>query len=110
MNSVSGFTPSGAIYWAKAANIAPTFKYISSIKLNKSNSLSTIASYLQDSNNYLIAHVYGSNNRSTSNHWVAVTGVTSNDVYMIDPASASSSLNSTYGTEYIDRIVVYNVG
>lgn len=109
LNSINGFTEEGGIYWGKATSIAPQFGFYNKIPVNKNNSLSTIASYLQDSNNYLIVHVNGSNNRKTSNHWVAVTGVTNNDVYMIDPASESTSLDATYGIEYIDTIVIYKV-
>jgi len=107
LNNIGGFTNSGSIYWKKATNIAPTFVYSNIVTVNRSNALSVIAKYLQDSNNYLVVHVNGSNNRKTSNHWVAVTGVTNNDIYMIDPASDSTSLDSTYGIEYVDRITIY---
>ena len=109
MNSIGGFTDGGGIWWRKPTSIAPSFNYVNQVTVNRRNNLSTIASYLQDSNNYLLVHVYGSNNRETSNHWVAVTGVTNNDIYMIDPASSSNSLNHTYGVEYVDRIVIYKV-
>lgn len=108
MNSIGGFT-GASIWWAKPTTIAPNFKFHNIVSVNRNNALSTIASYLQDSNNYLVAHVYGSIGRDTSNHWVAVTGVTDNDVYMIDPASSSNSLNTTYGIKYIDSIVIYKV-
>lgn len=109
LNSIGGFTKSGGIYWGKATNIAPNFSYVNQVTVNRNTALSTVASYLKDSNNYLLVHVYGSNNRKTSNHWVAVTGVTNNDIYMIDPASSSNSLSHTYGVEYVDRIVIYKV-
>lgn len=109
MNSIGGFNTEASIIWRAPTKIAPSFVWQNSVEVNRNNSLSTIASYLQDSNNYLLVHVRGSNNRETSNHWVAVTGVTNNDVYMIDPASSSTSLNHTYGVEYIDTIIIYKV-
>ena len=110
LNSVGGFTSGGAIYWAKASNLAPSFKYVEQISVNPSNVLSTIASYLSDSSYYLVMHIYGSKHHNTTNHWMAVTGVTNNDIYMIDPSGRGTSVEEAYGVKYVNRISVYKVG
>ena len=113
MNKNGGFTSGGSIYWAKASIAAPSFKYSNakSLKgLTNGDKLNQIANILSSGNNYIIAHVNGSIGRSTSNHWVAITGVTNSDVYMIDPASNNVSLNSTYGIKFLDDLRIYRVG
>jgi len=111
LNQNGGFTSGGAIYWGKASVVAPNFQYNNSdgLKGNSSSKIATLANYLLSGNNYIVAHVNGSKNGTTSNHWVAVTGVTNSDVMMIDPSGRGTSLNSAYGLEYLDEIRIYTV-
>lgn len=107
LNKHNGFTTGGSINWATASTVAPSFKYATQVKVNSSNVLSTIATYLKDDNYYLIVHVGGSKTNITSNHWLAVTGVTNNDIIVIDPAGRGTSIETAYGVKYVDRVSVY---
>lgn len=109
LNARDGFTNNGSIYWAKASEVAPEFVYKGNVSVNNNNVLSTISNYLNSGNYYIIAHLRGSKRNNTNNHWVAVTGVTSNDIYIIDPGRIGNSLESSYGVSYVDRLAVYMV-
>lgn len=109
LNGVGGFTNTGAIYWAKASEVAPNFTYQTQVSVNRSNVLNTISSYLNSGNYYIIAHLRGSKRNNTNNHWVAVTGVASNDIYMIDPGRNGNSLEDSYGISNVDALTIYLV-
>ena len=109
LNARGGFTSSGAINWSSASSVAPGFQYVNQITVNPSNVLETISKYLNSGNYYLIAHLKGSKKNNTNNHWVAVTGVTSNDIYIIDPGRNGNSLEGSYGIKYVDRLSIYMV-
>lgn len=109
LNARGGFTSSGAIHWASASSVAPNFRYVDQVTVNDKNVLQTISQYLNSGNYYLIAHLRGSKKNNTNNHWVAVTGVTSNDIYIIDPGRNGNSLEDSYGIHYVDRISIYIV-
>lgn len=109
LNARGGFTSTGAIHWASASSVAPSFRYVDQVAVNANNVLQTISRYLNSGNYYLIAHLRGSKKNNTNNHWVAVTGVTSNDIYIIDPGRNGNSLEDSYGIHYVDRISIYIV-
>ena len=113
MNKTGGFTSGGSFYWAKASTAAPNFKYEGGRGLrglSNGEKINTIGNYLSSGNAYIVAHVNGSIGRSTSNHWVAITGVDESNIYMIDPASNSVSLNTTYGIKFLDDLRIYRGG
>jgi len=111
LNQNGGFTSGGDIYWAKASLVAPSFQFNNLVGLSGKDDvkISKIANYLSSGKNYIVAHVNGSKNGTTSNHWVAITGVTSTDVMMIDPSGRGTSLNSAYGVGNLDVMAVYTV-
>ena len=109
LNARGGFTGTGAINWSSASSVAPSFRYVNQISVNSKTVLSTISRYLNSGNYYLIAHLMGSKKNNTNNHWVAVTGVTGNDIYIIDPGRNGNSLEDSYGINYVDRLSIYMV-
>lgn len=109
MNQKGGFDSGGNWYWAKTTEVAPNFKYVDKDKqINRANILSKVSSYLSKGY-YIVVHVSGSKNHNTSNHWVAITGVTDNDILIVDPAGRGTSLDSAYGLKYADQIGIYKV-
>lgn len=109
LNARGGFTNTGAIYWAKASEVAPNFVYQKQVTVNRSNVLNVISGYLNSGNYYIIAHLRGSKRNNTTNHWVAVTGVTNSDIYMIDPGRNGNSLEDSYGISNVDKLTIYLV-
>lgn len=113
LNSNGGFTDGGAIYWASVSKASPSFNYVGTGpsgygNMPVNNRISTISDYLSQ-DKYVVAHVGGSIHGDTSNHWVAVTAVDNGNVIMIDPAGRGTSINETYGSQYIDEIRIYEM-
>lgn len=93
---------------ANITKIAPGFseKYHGvSLSGNAQNKISQIKSYL-DQGLYPIMRVKTTNGQ----HWVAVVGVTDNDVIMADPGSQSTTAFATYSVGECSTLNVYQIG
>lgn len=59
---------------------------------------------------YLDQGLYIALNVKYGRHWVAVVGVTDNDIIMADPSLNSTSVFSTYGADGVNNMNVYQIG
>lgn len=99
LKSIGGFDSAGNIYWKTVSNIAPNFVYVNMFPA----SLASITSYVNQGY-YIILQV------KNGHHWVAVTDVVGDKIYMDDPGSGGSEVGETYGKSSIGRMAVYKVG
>mgnify|MGYP002420110719 CR=1 FL=1 len=65
--------------------------------------VATVASYINQGYYVLVAVNNGG-------HWVAVEGVSGNDIKMMDPAKSSTSLFSSYSASGVSQVRVFKVG
>lgn len=88
----SGFTNSGAIFWGKVSTVAPKFQYMNQIKLptNKQQKIALIYTLLEQGY-YPVMCV-----KENCGHWVAVTGVTEDNIYIADPGSRTTQVFPKY--------------
>lgn len=111
LNTHGGFEDggTGALKWNVATQNVQNVNYKNADAIyNNAGSdtnlkLSRIGELLKEGNNYIIVHINGGR---TDNHWVAVTGVTENDLKIIDPGGFSSSdrtsFDTTFGLQNLD--------
>lgn len=111
LNTHGGFESggSGALKWNVATQFVGNVNYIGADSTynnagsNTALKLSRIGELLKEGNKYIIVHINGGR---TNNHWVAVTGVTENDLKIIDSGGFSSSdrtsFNTTFGLQNLD--------
>jgi len=88
------FVNGGNFVWASTTNIAPNFKYRSSINvagMSKEKIIEKISSY--DSNKYYFILAVSKKDRNSVHHYVALDYVdaVSNKIYIMDPASTSKT-------------------
>lgn len=111
LNTHGGFEEggSGALKWNVATQAVGNVSYVGADSIynnagsNTALKLSRIGELLKEGNKYIIVHINGGR---TDNHWVAVTGVTENDLKIIDPGGFSSSdrtsFDTTFGLQNLD--------
>ena len=96
LNKNSGFDGSGNLQYAAVSKAVPCFKYVGNVNLrgkSRSEKLATISQYFSQGY-YLTAEVKGAT--QGSQHWVAITGVDSVNVMMVDPASSQTIMWNAY--------------
>ena len=96
LNKNSGFDGSGNLQYAAVSKAVPGFKYVGNVNLrgkSRSEKLATISQYFSQGY-YLTAEVKGAT--QGSQHWVAITGVDSVNVMMVDPASSQTIMWNAY--------------
>ncbi len=106
MSRVGGYDARGNIYWGAVSQIAPYFKFDESysrkISGYSTNQKLEIINDLLSSGCYVIMSV------KSGGHWVAVTGVTNNNIYMIDPgASNAPNVFPTYQASGVHDLRCY---
>ena len=93
LNKNGGFQ--GALFvWGSVSKVAPSFKYKNAVGvsgLSRQQKLSKVKALL-DKGAYVVAEVKG----PTGQHWVAVDGISGNDVLMMDPASKETIMWKQY--------------
>ncbi len=110
LNRNSGFTSGGSLYYDAVSKAVPNFKYVGKVDLkgkSKSEKLQIIKNYL-DQGYYLAAEVKGAT--QNAQHWVAVMGVTSTGVSMVDPASNSTDMWSKYDWNKTSQFKYFKAG
>jgi uncharacterized protein YraI len=104
LNANKGFDSYGNLFWAKANEMVPDFKFVKSAMLigtTPAEKTDEIKSYL-DNGYHLILGV------NDGTHWVAVDKVKDSTVYMIDPARTNTNvLFQKYNTSGVSRIRIY---
>lgn len=99
LNTHGGFSGSNWIWNApQASGLAPNFVHGGSVSLSgksKTEKISTVKQYL-DQGYYLVLQVKCDGTEEPGQHWVAVLGVTNEDIVMSDPASDKTTVWSKY--------------
>lgn len=96
LNKNGGFDGYGNLQYAAVNKAVPGFEYVGNVNLRKksrSEKLATISQYFSQGY-YLTAEVKGAT--QGSQHWVAITGVDSVNVMMVDPASSQTIMWNAY--------------
>lgn len=96
LNKNGGFDGDGNLQYAAVSKAVPGFKYVGNVNLrgkSRSEKLATISQYFSQGY-YLTAEVKGAT--QGSQHWVAITGVDSVNVMMVDPASDQTIMWNAY--------------
>ena len=99
LNKNGGFDGDGNLQYAAVSKAVPGFKYVGNVNLrgkSRSEKLATISQYFSQGY-YLTAEVKGAT--QGSQHWVAITGVDSVNVMMVDPASDQTIMWNAYEVE-----------
>lgn len=105
LSANGGFDSTGGIYWNAPSKLIDSFSYVSGGALTGSQEqkVATVASYINQGYYVLVAVNNGG-------HWVAVEGVSGNDIKMMDPAKSSTSLFSSYSASGVSQVRVFKVG
>lgn len=106
LNSNGGFDGSNFV-WRKATEIAPRFVFqnLETIEgLSRQQKFEKIKGLLEQGN-YIAAEVKG----STGQHWVAIDGISGNDILMMDPASNNTIMWDQYNPDNTRYIGYYKV-
>ena len=96
LNKNGGFDGYGNLQYAAVNKAVPGFEYVGNVNLrekSRSEKLATISQYFSQGY-YLTAEVKGAT--QGSQHWVAITGVDSVNVMMVDPASSQTIMWNAY--------------
>lgn len=99
LNTHGGFSGSNWIWDSpKNSGLAPNFVHGGSVSLkgkSESEKIATVKRYL-DQGYYLVLQVKCDGTEEPGQHWVAVLGVTNDDIVMSDPASDKTTVWSKY--------------
>lgn len=96
LNKNGGFDSGGNLQYAAVNKAVPGFKYVGNVNLrgkSRSEKLATISQYFSQGY-YITAEVKGAT--PGNQHWVAVTGIDSVNVMMVDPASSQTIMWNAY--------------
>lgn len=96
LNKNNGFDDKGNLQYSAISKVAPNFKYMGIVDLKnrtRIEKLSLIKEYI-DKDYYLAIEVKGAT--EGNQHWVAITGVNDNNIFIVDPASDNNDLWSAY--------------
>lgn len=96
LNKNGGFDGYGNLQYAAVNKAVPGFEYVGNVNLrekSRSEKLATISQYFSQGY-YITAEVKGAT--QGSQHWVAITGVDSVNVMMVDPASSQTIMWNAY--------------
>lgn len=96
LNKNNGFDDKGNLKYSAISKVIPNFKYMGIVNLKnrtRVEKLSLIKEYV-DRGYYLAVEVKGAT--EGNQHWVAITGVNDNNIFIVDPASDNNDLWSAY--------------
>ena len=96
LNKNGGFDSGGNLQYAAVNKAVPGFSYVGNVNLrgkSRSEKLATISQYFSQGY-YITAEVKGAT--PGNQHWVAITGIDSVNVMMVDPASSQTIMWNAY--------------
>lgn len=96
LNKNNGFDDKGNLQYSAISKVVPNFKYMGIVDLKnrtRIEKLSLIKEYI-DRGYYLAVEVKGAT--EGNQHWVAITDVNDNNIFIVDPASDNTDLWSAY--------------
>lgn len=96
LNKNNAFDGSGNLQYAGVTRAVPNFSYVGNVNLrgkSRTEKLALITQYLNQGY-YLAIEVKGAT--PGNQHWVAITGISGNNVIIVDPASDGTDLWSSY--------------
>ena len=96
LNKNGGFDSGGNLQYAAVSKAVPGFSYVGNVNLrgkSRSEKLATISQYFSQEY-FITAEVKGAT--PGNQHWVAVTGIDSVNVMMVDPASSQTIMWNAY--------------
>lgn len=96
LNKNNAFDGSGNLQYAGVTRAVPNFSYVGNVNLrgkSRTEKLALITQYFNQGY-YLAIEVKGAT--PGNQHWVAVTGISGNNVIIVDPASDGTDLWSSY--------------
>ena len=96
LNKNGGFDSGGNLQYAAVSKAVPGFSYVGNVNLrgkSRSEKLATISQYFSQGY-FITAEVKGAT--PGNQHWVAVTGIDSVNVMMVDPASSQTIMWNAY--------------
>lgn len=96
LNKNGGFDSGGNLQYAAVNKAVPGFSYVGNVNLrgkSRSEKLATISQYFSQGY-YITVEVKGAT--PGNQHWVAVTGIDSVNVMMVDPASSQTIMWNAY--------------
>lgn len=96
LNKNNAFDGSGNLQYARITRAVPNFSYVGNVNLrgkSRTEKLALITQYFNQGY-YLAIEVKGAT--PGNQHWVAITGISGNNVIIVDPASDGTDLWSSY--------------
>lgn len=96
LNKNNAFDESGNLQYAGVTRAVPNFSYVGNVNLrgkSRTEKLALITQYFNQGY-YLAIEVKGAT--PGNQHWVAITGISGNNVIIVDPASDGTDLWSSY--------------
>lgn len=96
LNKNNAFDGSGNLQYAGVTRAVPNFSYVGNVNLrgkSRTEKLALITQYFNQGY-YLAIEVKGAT--PGNQHWVAITGISGNNVIIVDPASDGTDLLSSY--------------
>ncbi|MEF2663361.1 MAG: hypothetical protein U0M92_03475 [Bacilli bacterium] len=96
LNKNNAFDGSGNLQYAGVTKAVPNFSYVGNVNLrgkSRTEKLALITQYFNQGY-YLAIEVKGAT--KGNQHWVAITGISGNNVIIVDPASDGTDLWSSY--------------
>ena len=96
LNKNNAFDGSGNLQYAGVTRAVPNFSYVGNVNLrgkSRTEKLALITQYFNQGY-YLAIEVKGAT--PGNQHWVAITGISGNNVIIVDPASDGTDLWSSY--------------
>lgn len=107
LNKNGGFDDSGNLKYYAIQKVVPRFSFVGNVNLRgktRKQKMQLINKYISDGY-YISAEVKGAT--SGSQHWVAVMSVSNNIIYMVDPASSSTDMWSSYEWSKTSQFVYF---
>lgn len=109
LNQVNGFDNKGNLQYNAISVIVPQFKYMDTVDLrnkSKNEKFSIIKKYIEDGY-YLTTEVKGAT--AGNQHWVAITDVEGNNIYIVDPASNYTELWPSYDWDKTTQFIYFKI-
>lgn len=107
LNKNNGFDNKGNLQYSAISKVVPNFKYMGIVDLKnrtRVEKLSLIKGYV-DRGYYLAVEVKGAT--EGNQHWVAITDVNDNNIFIVDPASDNNDLWSAYEWNRTSQFVYF---
>lgn len=109
LNKNNGFDDKGNLQYSAISKVVPNFKYMDTVDLrnkSKNEKFSIIKKYIEDGY-YLTTEVKGAT--AGNQHWVAITDVEGNNIYIVDPASNHTELWPSYDWDKTTQFIYFKV-